>query len=193
MQKMDKNTIIAVAKYCKRYKAVYKALPSTRTLAKDLNLSKSGAQRYMVAARNKGLIADDFVSSMSEETVPILGNVINCGMPQYQEEDVIDYVNLPAALYGRGKKFIVTASGDSMIDAGIVEGETLILRKQCTAEDGDIVAALLNGESTLKRLYHDRNGRPYLHPENEAYEDIVVRDGDDFSIQGVLIFALKAF
>ena len=193
MQRMDENTIEKVAKYCMKYKAAYKEFPSTRTLAKDLNLSKSGAQRYMAAARNRGLIVESIKIALTDESTPILGNVINCGLPQYQEEEVLDYVDLPAALYGRGKKFIVTASGDSMINAGIDEGDTLILRKQCTAEEGDIVAALLNGESTLKRLYHDKNGRPYLHPENEAYEDIIVRDGDDFSIQGVLIFALKAF
>ena len=61
------------------------------------------------------------------------------------------------------------------------------------SENGDIIVALLNGENTLKRLRYDANGRPYLHPENPVYPDIMIHEGDRFYIQGVLIYAIKAY
>ena len=79
-----------------------------------------------------------------------------------------------------------------MIGAGIQEGDQLIIRKQVTADDGDIVVALLNQENTLKRLRHDADGHPYLHAENPTYPDIEIREEDSFYIQGVLTYVIKA-
>ena len=66
-----------------------------------------------------------------------------------------------------------------------------MVRKQVTANDGDIVVALLNGENTLKRFFHHSDGRPFLHPENPAYADIEITDEDTFYIQGVLSHVIK--
>ena len=78
-----------------------------------------------------------------------------------------------------------------MVDADIHEGDLVVIRKQVTADPGDIVVALLNGENTLKRLMLDESGRPYLHPENRNYDDIEIRDGDEFYIQGVAVKIIK--
>ena len=193
MQYKDQGTINHVAEYCKKYLERYNVLPSTRQLARDLNLSKSGAQRYLVTVKEKGLLRPETDISWEGDRAEKLLNNISCGAPTYQEEHVEEYVFLPDSLFGRGHKYILTASGDSMIEAGINEGDQLIIKEQETAENGDIIVALLNGENTLKRLRYDANGRPYLHPENPVYPDIMIHEGDCFYIQGVLIYAIKAY
>ena len=81
------------------------------------------------------------------------------------------------------------ATGNSMVDAGINEGDLLVVKKQETAEDGNVVVAFVDGETTLKRLYH-RDGLIVLHPENKRMKDIVV---DKCDIQGVLVSCIKQF
>lgn len=76
-----------------------------------------------------------------------------------------------------------------MIDAGINKGDLLVIRKQETAKDGEIVVALVNGENTLKRIYH-KNGKIRLHPENKEMEDIVVKKCE---VQGVLVSCIKMY
>ena len=81
------------------------------------------------------------------------------------------------------------AVGNSMIEAGISPGDLLVLRKQDSANDGEIVIALIDGETTLKRLYH-RNGKIILHPENKRMRDIIV---DSCDVQGVLVSCSKKY
>ena len=193
MQSKDQETIRRVADYCKQYLEANGVLPSTRNIANKLNLSKSGGHRYLVAAKEQGLLRPDTDISWEGDRAEKLYNNVACGAPTYQEQNIEEYVFLPYSLFGRGHKYILTAKGDSMIGAGIEEGDQLIIRKQTTAEDGDIVVALLNGDNTLKRLRYDADGHPYLQSENPAYQDIHIREGDSFFIQGILIFAIKAF
>ena len=81
------------------------------------------------------------------------------------------------------------AEGNSMIEAGISPGDLLVLRKQDSADDGEIVVALVDGETTLKRLYR-RDGKIVLHPENKRMKDIIV---DDCNVQGVLVSCIKKY
>ena len=76
-----------------------------------------------------------------------------------------------------------------MIEAGISPGDLLVLRKQDSADDGEIVVALVDGETTLKRLYR-RDGKIVLHPENKRMKDIIV---DDCNVQGVLVSCIKIY
>ena len=96
---------------------------------------------------------------------------------------------MPRSLFGSGKLFMLHASGNSMIEAGINDGDLIVLRKQDHADDGDIVVALTNGNNTLKRLYH-RNGKIVLHPENKTMKDIIVSNCE---IQGVLVGCIKTY
>ena len=193
MQSKDQETIKRVADYCKQYLEINGVLPSTRNIANKLNLSKSGGHRYLVAAKEQGLLRPDTDISWEGDRAEKLYNDVACGAPTYQEQNVEEYVFLPYSLFGKGHKYILTAKGDSMIGAGIEEGDQLIIRKQTTADDGDIVVALLNQENTLKRLRYDADGHPYLQAENPAYPDIHIHEYDSFFIQGILIFAIKAF
>ena len=81
------------------------------------------------------------------------------------------------------------AKGESMIGAGIEEGDLLVIRKQNTADDGEIIVALTDGKNTLKRLYH-KGGKIILHPENPKLKDIIVKD---CAIQGVLVSCIKMY
>lgn len=103
---------------------------------------------------------------------PLVGDIA-CGEPNTGIENIEESYMLPKSLFGGGELFMLRAYGDSMIDIGIEKGDLLVLRKQNYAEDGDIIAALVDGNATLKRLYH-KNGRIVLHPENKLMKDIVV-------------------
>ena len=99
---------------------------------------------------------------------------------------------LPRVLLGSGEFFILRASGDSMVDAGIDSGDLVVVRRQYKAQPGKIVAALVDNESTLKRLDYDADGeRLVLYPENAEKNYPVIRS-DKFSIQGVAVQVLKA-
>lgn len=102
----------------------------------------------------------------------------------------ITYVSLPNAIFGKGDFFILRASGNSMIEAGIDDGDLVVIRKQVSAEEGDIVVALVDNQNTLKRFYRDEeNKKIILHPENKKMKDIVV---DECYIQGVACHVIKS-
>lgn len=128
-------------------------------------------------------------SSHGLNRVPILGN-ISCGMPDFSEENFEKYIPLPVALFGEGDFFLLRAKGYSMIEAGIDPRDLVVVRKQKTANEGDIVVALVGNETTLKRYYLDRERKCIrLHPENEEMEDIFVKE---CMIQGVAEHVIKA-
>ncbi|MFG3701533.1 transcriptional repressor LexA [Micromonospora sp. NPDC047620] len=102
-----------------------------------------------------------------ETMIPLLG-VIAAGAPILAEEHVEDVLSLPADLVGRGTLFALRVQGDSMVDAGIAAGDVIVVRQQATADSGDIVAAMLDGEATVKQ-YRIRDGRTELVPHNPRY------------------------
>lgn len=108
--------------------------------------------------------------------VPLVGRIA-AGRPILAEEEVEDIMALPTDLVGSGPVFMLTVHGDSMIDAGILDGDYVVVRSQPDANDGDIVAALVNEEeATVKRL-HRRNGKVILEAENPAYEPMEFDQG----------------
>lgn len=119
---------------------------------------------------------------------PLVGSIA-CGIPNPSEENYEDTYALPTDIFGSGKLFMLHAEGNSMTEVGISPGDLLVLRKQSSADDGEIVVALVDGETTLKRLYR-RNGKIVLHPENKQMKDIIV---DDCDIQGVLVSCIKKY
>lgn len=174
--------------------------PSVDEIAKGVGISKGTAHNYLKEMNERRMISyqdgelqNRITDKCSWENVgmPISG-VIPCGTPEQQVEDVEEYVFMPRALVGSGDFFILRASGDSMIDAGIDSGDLVVIRRQLEASPGQIVAALVDGGSTLKRLEYDEEGeRFFLQPENQAmnYEPIY---GSNISIQGVAIRVMKS-
>ena len=180
-----------------RYYSLCGRAPSTRELAEKVAISHNTVARYLRDMNDKGMliyndgeIVTEKISKSKYEcvSVPVLGS-ISCGMPLMSEGNVESYVRLPTALTGFGEFFFVKANGDSMIEAGIDDGDLVLVRKTSEASDGDIVVALVDNENTLKRIRFDTaNHRVILHPENSAMQDIIV---SECFIQGVAVKIIK--
>ncbi|MFO7548366.1 MAG: transcriptional repressor LexA [Acidimicrobiia bacterium] len=120
--------------------------------------------------------------------VPLVGRIA-AGSPILAEEDIEDVVPLPVDLVGTGPVFMLRVRGDSMTGAGILDGDLVVVRRQPDAVDGEIVAALVNGEeATVKRL-HRRDGRVVLRSENPAYPDMTFEDGVE--VLGKIVSVLR--
>ena len=118
--------------------------------------------------------------------VPLLG-AIAAGTPILAQQDIEDELTLPQSLVGRGTLFALKVRGDSMIDAAICDGDLVVVRRQPTAENGDIVAALIDDEATVKVLRTDGR-RADLVPRNPAYDVI---PGNDATILGKVVSVLR--
>jgi repressor LexA len=118
--------------------------------------------------------------------VPVLGRIA-AGGPILAEQAIEDVFPLPRELVGEGNLFLLRVKGDSMVEAAICDGDWVVVRQQDTADGGDIVAAMLDGEATVK-TYRRRGGHVWLMPQNEAFEPI---PGDDASILGRVVAVLR--
>lgn len=125
-------------------------------------------------------------SSSAPVFVPVLGQIA-AGGPILAEQSVETVFPLPRDLVGDGQVFLLRVTGDSMIDAAICDGDWVAVRSQPTAENGEIVAALLDDESTVKTLRR-RDGKTWLLPHNPAYDPI---DGDHARILGKVVAVLR--
>ena len=178
--------------------------PTTQQIGDTLGMAKSTVSKYMNRLMDDGLIekygryqtilADAMPLNSDYTLMPVVGS-ISCGQPVLAIEDVEEYIPINISLLGYGEYFGLIARGDSMIDAGICDGDTVYVRKQSTAIDGEIVVAMVEDEfsdgwsATLKRFYRDmKNNRYILHPENSTLEDIIV---DKVHVVGVAVRVLK--
>ncbi len=118
--------------------------------------------------------------------VPLLGRIA-AGGPILAEENLEEVFPLPKTLVGEGQLFLLEVRGDSMIDAAICDGDYVVIRQEQTAENGDIVAALLEDEATVK-TFQRKDGKVWLLPHNEAYEPI---DGTNATILGKVTAVLR--
>lgn len=119
--------------------------------------------------------------------VPLVGSIA-AGGPIVAEQNVEDVMPLPRQLTGEGELFMLQVRGDSMIEAGICEDDWVVVRRQQDAENGDIVAALLDDEATVKTLKR-RDGHQWLLPQNRIYEPIL---GDEATIMGKVVTVLRS-
>jgi repressor LexA len=118
--------------------------------------------------------------------VPVLGRIA-AGVPIMAEESVEDVFPLPRQIVGEGQLFLLRVVGDSMVDAAICDGDWVVVRQQPTADNGDIVAAMLDNEATVK-TFKRRDGKVWLLPHNPAFEPI---DGDHATILGKVTAVLR--
>ncbi|MFM1918111.1 MAG: LexA repressor [Actinomycetota bacterium] len=118
--------------------------------------------------------------------VPLLGRIA-AGGPILAEQTSEEVMALPRQLVGHGELFMLKVVGDSMVDAAICDGDWVVVRQQATADNGDIVAALLDGEATVK-TFKQRDGHVWLMPHNPAYAPIL---GDEATIMGKVVTVLR--
>ena len=119
--------------------------------------------------------------------VPWVGRIA-AGGPVLAEQQVEDVMAIPRRLTGEGELFMLRVTGDSMVDAAICDGDWVVVRRQETAENGDIVAALLDDEATVK-TFRRRDGHTWLLPQNTAYEPIL---GDHATVMGRVVTVLRS-
>ena len=118
--------------------------------------------------------------------VPVVGRIA-AGGPILAEQAVEDVFPLPKELVGEGSLFLLKVVGDSMVDAAITDGDWVVVRQQPTAENGDVVAAMIDGEATVK-TFKRRDGHVWLLPHNPAYEPIL---GDEAAVLGRVVAVLR--
>jgi repressor LexA len=120
--------------------------------------------------------------------VPLLGRIA-AGRPILATEDLEDVMPLPTELVGTGPVFMLTVKGDSMIEAGILDGDHVVVRSQPDASNGEIVAALVDGEEATVKRFERRGATVVLHSENPAYEPMVFTEGVE--ILGKVVSVLR--
>ena len=172
--------------------------PSIREISTMIDVPKSTVQRYITYMENEGLITKTERGYETKKTTKLLDGFVNvprvgsipCGPLSEEEEHIEEYIKLPRVITGEGEFYLLTASGNSMIDAGIDDGDLVLIKLQNHAKHGDIVVALADGKNTLKRYMPNEEKRVIiLHPENKEMEDIVVKD---IIIQGVATKIIKS-
>ena len=179
MRSKDPELMEKISRYIGDYYRKIHRTPTVRAIADGVGLSKSAVYNYLREMNDRGMISyeDGVVADLPKidktETgyfsAPLVGS-IRCGDPETEEEQVEMYISLPEALFGRGDFYLLRATGDSMVDAGITEGDLIVIKKQPTCEKGDIVVALdQDGQNTLK-IYggvDEENGMAVLKYANE--------------------------
>jgi repressor LexA len=179
--------------FIKRYSAKNGYPPTVRDIGKAVGLASSSTVHAHLANLEKlGLLRRDptkpraielldrAVESMRSAVrpagVPLVGSVA-AGQPILAEENIEEYVDVPAAAGGEDGDFVLRVRGDSMIDAGILEGDFVVVRPQEVAADGEIVVALVGeeAEATVKRFFHEAD-HVRLQPENQTMEPIRSKD-----------------
>ena len=190
-----------ILEFVNEYIASQGASPTIGEICARFDIAKATAFKYISRLIDEGEISKNgryrmstSKSNISFKSIPVIGSVA-CGKPKLAVEDIVAYVPVSAEMTGGADSFALIASGDSMIDAGISDGDIVYVIRQSTADDGDIVVALIEdditGESiaTLKRIFRDDKSRSFiLHPENKSYDDIIVKD---VNIVGVAIQVVK--
>ncbi|MGE3194465.1 MAG: transcriptional repressor LexA [Microbacteriaceae bacterium] len=119
--------------------------------------------------------------------VPLVGRIA-AGIPITADQQVDEVFPLPRQLVGKGELFMLKVVGESMIDAAICDGDWVVVRQQKTADNGEIVAAMLDGEATVK-VFRQRDGHTWLLPRNSAFEPIL---GDDAEVLGKVVAVLRS-
>ena len=197
MRTKNNDTIIAIEKYIDCYFDSKKETPTLREIEEGLKISRQTVFRYLkemnergVLVYNSGRIITKHIKMLLEKNVrelPVFG-FVPCGTPFLEFQQTGDYIDIPESFLDSAKYYILKASGDSMKNAGIDDGDSVLIKSQHNANIGEIVVAVDNsGQTTLKRLLHNGK-RYYLHPENEEYPDIYL---SNFSIQGAAKKVIK--
>ncbi len=173
--------------------------PSVREICAAVGLkSTSTVHAHLNHLEAQGLIRRDPTKPRALEvtdgtqargrSVPLVGRV-TAGMPVLAVENIEDYLVLPQSLVGRDDIFCLRVQGESMIDIGILDGDIAVLRQQQTADNGEVVVALVEDEATLKRIFYE-DGHVRLQPENRTMDPIIVPDAQ---VLGKLVALVRRF
>src|SRR3984885_13764044 len=179
-----------IFEFIKRYSAKYGYPPTVRDIGKAVGLaSSSTVHAHLANLERIGMLRRDPTKPRAIELLdraaaggrsfvrpglPLVGQVA-AGQPVFAEENIEEYIQTPSFAGGEDGEFLLRVRGESMQDAGIIEGDLVVVRSQETANDGDIVVALVGEEATVKRFFQESD-HVRLQPENSTMEPIRSRD-----------------
>ncbi len=184
--------------------------PSVREIGEAVGLaSPSTVHSHLAVLEKQGLIARDPtkpralevvanpetgmpVRQRSQHNIPLIGDVA-AGLNLLANENIEDYMNVPEQLTGKGEMFMLRVRGESMIEAGIFDGDLVVVRKQPTAEKGDLIVAGIAGQEAIEgtvKYYYPRERQVILKPANELFEDIIL-NAEDVTIYGKVVSVLR--
>ncbi len=203
MQHKKEEIFSGIINYVNDYVDEKGTSPSMNEIATGLGIAKSTVSKYAAYMCENGICEYDShrrirTKQMQQDladltrtplrNAPVVGYVA-CGSPTEAEEYEEESVRLPASIFGQGPLFILHASGDSMIEAGIEDGDLVVVKQQSTANRGDIVVALTKDGTTLKGYYPEpQNRRIRLQPANSAMEPMYF---EEVTIQGIATRVIK--
>jgi repressor LexA len=158
-------------------------------LADALRTTRVSVARYEAGMRRIPGIVKVAIERLSRPSEIPMAGVVAAGLPiePVQQSELVD---VPPSMLQGGKTFALRVKGESMKDDGILPRDLIVVRKQDTAQNGQTVVALVNGEATVK-TYFKKTGHIELHPANPAMQPIIVRPGEEFHIEGVVIGVIR--
>lgn len=186
----------SVLKFIEKYITENGYAPTVREICETCNIPSTATAFTIVnGLAEKGYIAKNKVGENKRRAVSIKQNAVKvpligtvaAGEPIFAQENYEDFFSVPTNMFGSDDLFMLNVKGDSMIKIGMFDGDKIIVRKQETAENGEIVVALVDDSATVKRFY--KKGDKYiLHPENDAMEDFVF---DNVTILGKVVGLIR--
>lgn len=184
MKTINEKMLNNILEFIKVYQLENACSPTYREIMRHLGLSSlSQVSRYVNLLGERGDIKKDeqgkidisYNINLSQSILaPVVGEV-RCGEPIFAQENIESVYRLPTEIFGSENVFLLHAKGDSMEGVGIREGDLLVVKKSESAENGDIVVALLEDAATVKTFYKKKD-HVVLHPENSRYNDIITKD-----------------
>ena len=201
MRTKDESLFAVIVDYVNDYFEKFGRSPSTREIEKGTQISRPTVQRYLKALQERGEIEYDghrgiitqYMREMVDTNRVGMGNSIPCGPMDEVADAELEHIRLPIALTGSGEFFLLRARGVSMINAGIDDGDLVLIRKQATAKHGDIIACLYDSALTTLKRYDPQDDAIYLVPENDTMQPIEIKgkDREKLLIQGVATMVIK--
>lgn len=202
MRRYKDEYIKLIEEYVSKCRLEYNTTPTILEISQETGIPRSTVGRYLTKMAGDGIVVTAEPRRMETRTsvkandtvpVPVLGRV-SCGLLKDAVEDIEEYVRIPRSWCGPGEFFALRANGDSMLNAGISNGDIVIVRHQNTAETGKIIVALVDKENaTLKRYRPLSDGYTVeLVPENDAFQvQTVDLRKQSLTIQGVAVKVVK--
>ena len=195
---VNENKLIMVMDYIRKFSEENGYTPSVREICKECNIkSTATAHSYIEKLQDRGYLnkannkkRSVTIGKSSGVSIPLIG-MVTAGQPIFAYENYEDYYTFPTGEFHSDELFMLRVEGTSMIDAGIMNGDKIIVRRQNIAENGEIVVALVEDSATVKRFYR-RDGKIILHPENEALSDMIY-EPDEVKILGKVVGLMRNY
>lgn len=202
MRKLNDSRKETILLYIDEHYSRHKEIPTVREIAEGTGIATTSVHRYLNALNetgeleyngHRGISTRRMDMETEQYSMPVLGYVA-CGAGEEEQEEIIEYIRMPESLVGKGEFFALIAKGESMINAGVNPGDYVIVRKQNTANVGQLVVALYENLNNLKKLMFDEKTHRYIlrscNDNKKKYPDIIP---ENLQVQGVAVCVVHKF